>query len=66
MHRSFFAIKDTFINSGSDLIDGTTFQDKNTGQDEILEIKKVFNAAGSASGSSNCEIIAGKLFIKSK
>ena len=42
MHRSFFAVKDTFINSGSDLIDGTTFQDKNTGQDEILEIKKVF------------------------
>ena len=42
MHRSFFAVKDTFINSGSDFFDGTTFQDKNVGQDEILEIKKVF------------------------
>ena len=42
MIRSFFATKDTFINSGSNLIDGTDFQDKNTGQDEILEIKKVF------------------------
>ena len=42
MHRSFFATKDTFINSGSNLIDGTTFQDKNVGKDEVLEIKKVF------------------------
>jgi len=42
MHRSFFAVKDTTINSGSDLIDGTTFQDKNVGQDEVLELKKVF------------------------
>ena len=42
MHRSFFATKDTFINSGSNLIDGTTFTDKNTGKDEILELKKVF------------------------
>lgn len=42
MHRSFFATKDTFINSGSNLIDGTTFQDKNTGKDEVLELKKVF------------------------
>ena len=42
MHRSFFATKDTFINSGSNLIDGTTFRDKNVGQDEILELKKVF------------------------
>ena len=24
MHRSFFAVKDTFINSGSDEFDGTT------------------------------------------
>ena len=40
MHRSFFAVKDTTINSGSDLIDGTTFQDKNVGQDEVLELKK--------------------------
>ncbi len=42
MHRSFFANKDTFINSGSSLIDGTTFQDKNTGKDEVLELKKIF------------------------
>ena len=43
MHRSFFAVKDTTINSGSHLIDGTTFQDKNVGQDEVLELKKVFD-----------------------
>ena len=43
MHRSFFAVKDTFINSGSDLINGTTFTDKNVGQDEILELKKTFD-----------------------
>ena len=42
MHRSFFATKDTFIDSGSRESDGTTFQDKNVGQDEILELKKVF------------------------
>ena len=42
MHRSFFATQDIFINSGSNLIDGTTFKDKNVGKDEILEIKKVF------------------------
>ena len=42
MHRSFFAVKDTFINSGSRESDGVTLQDKNVGQDEILELKKVF------------------------
>ena len=42
MHRYFFAVKDAFINSGSDSITGEDFTDKNTGQDEILEIKKVF------------------------
>ena len=42
MHRSFFATKDTFINSGSDFIDGTTFEDKNVGKDEILELKKYY------------------------
>ena len=42
MHRYFFAVKDTFINSGSDNISGEDFQDKNVGQDEILEIKKSF------------------------
>ena len=42
MHRFFFATKDTFINSGSNKITGEVFTDKNTGQDEILELKKVF------------------------
>ena len=42
MHRSFFATKDATLNSGSNLIDGSTFQDKNTGKDEVLELKKVF------------------------
>ena len=42
MHRSFFATQDTFINSGSNFIDGTTFQDKNVGKDEILELKKYY------------------------
>ena len=42
MHRFFFPTKDSFINSGSNPISGEDFQDKNTGQDEILEIKKVF------------------------
>jgi hypothetical protein len=42
MHRFFFSTKDTFINSGSSTLDGETFLDKNVGQDEILELKKVF------------------------
>jgi len=42
MHRYFFTTKDTFINSGSNSITGEDFKDKNTGQDEILELKKVF------------------------
>ena len=42
MHRYFFTTKDAFINSGSDSITGEDFKDKNTGQDEILELKKVF------------------------
>jgi len=42
MHKFFYATKDATINSGSNVIDGTDFKDKNTGQDEILEIKKVF------------------------
>ena len=28
MHRYFFSVKDTFINSGSSTIDGTDFKDK--------------------------------------
>ena len=43
MHRYFFATKDTFINSGSRESDGETFQDKNTGKDEVLELKKVYS-----------------------
>ena len=42
MHRYFFITKDAFISSGSDTITGEDFKDKNTGQDEILELKKVF------------------------
>ena len=42
MHRYFFSVKDTFINSGSSTIDGTDFKDKNVGQDEILELKNEF------------------------
>ncbi len=42
MHRFFYAIKDATINSGSDFITGETLQDKNTGQDEVLEIKKAY------------------------
>ena len=42
MHRFFFATKDAFINSGSNILTGENFKDKNTGQDEILELKKVF------------------------
>ena len=43
MHRYFFSVKDTTISSGSNLVDGTDFKDKNFGQDEVLEIKKVFD-----------------------
>ena len=42
MHRFFFATKDAFISSGSNQITGEDWLDKNTGQDEILELKKVF------------------------
>ena len=42
MHRYFFTTKDAFINSGSDQITGDDWKNKNTGQDEILELKKVF------------------------
>jgi len=42
MHKYFFTTKDAFINSGSNEITGDDFKDKNTGQDEILELKKVF------------------------
>jgi len=42
MHRYFFTTKDTFISSGSNELTGEDFKDKNTGQDEILQLKKVF------------------------
>ena len=42
MHRYFFTTKDAFINSGSNSITGEDHKDKNTGQDEVLELKKVF------------------------
>ena len=42
MHRFFFTTKDAFISSGSDQITGVDWKDKNTGQDEVLELKKVF------------------------
>ena len=42
MHRYFFTTKDTFISSGSNELTGEDFKDKNTGQDEILKLKKVF------------------------
>ena len=42
MHRYFFTTKDTFISSGSNPITGEDFTDKNAGQDEVLELKKVF------------------------
>ena len=42
MHKYFFTTKDAFINSGSNQTTGEDFKDKNTGQDEVLELKKVF------------------------
>ena len=42
MHRYFFTTKDAFISSGSNETTGEDFKDKNTGQDEVLELKKVF------------------------
>ena len=42
MHRYFFTTKDAFISSGSNPTTGENFTDKNTGQDEVLELKKVF------------------------
>ena len=55
MHRYFFTTKDTFINSGSDSITGEDFKDKNTGQDEILELKKVFfNRTFSPANKNDC------------
>ena len=42
MHHFIYATKDSWISSGSSHIDGTSYIDQNFGQDQILEIKKVF------------------------
>ena len=42
MHRFFFTTKDATLNSGSNSITGEDFTDKNVGQDEVLELKKIF------------------------
>ena len=42
MHYFIYANKDTWISSGSNHIDGTSYKDANFGQDEILEAKKEF------------------------
>ncbi len=42
MHYFIYATKDAWISSGSSHIDGTSYRDQNFGQDEILEVKKVF------------------------
>jgi hypothetical protein len=42
MHYFIYSTKDAWISSGSNHIDGTSYRDQNFGQDEILEIKKVF------------------------
>jgi hypothetical protein len=43
MHHFIFPTKDSWISSGSNKTTGVTEADQNFGQDEILEIKKVFN-----------------------
>ena len=42
MHHFIYATKDSWISSGSNHIDGTSYIDQNFGQDPILEIKKEF------------------------
>ena len=42
MHHFIFPTQDTWISSGSSIIDGESFKDQNFGQDPILEIKKEF------------------------
>ena len=43
MHHFIFPTKDTWISSGSNKVTGVTETDQNFGQDEILEVKKVFS-----------------------
>ena len=42
MHHFILPKQDTWISSGSNLINGTSFRDQNFGKDQILEIKKEF------------------------
>jgi len=42
MHHFILPKQDTWISSGSNLIDGTSFTDQNFGRDQILEVKKEF------------------------
>lgn len=42
MHHFIYATKDAWISSGSSTITGESWKDQNFGQDEILELKKVF------------------------
>ena len=42
MHYFIFPTKDSWISSGSNKIDGTSFTDQNFGKDQILELKKEF------------------------
>jgi len=42
MIYSIYSTTDSWLSSGSSHIDGTSFKDQNFGQDEILELKKVF------------------------
>ena len=63
MHRYFFSVKDTFINSGSSTIDGTDFKDKNVGKDEILEINKVVSNNGTVANVSRILIDFDLSFI---
>tara|TARA_B100001778_G_C18602158_1_gene637792 strand:- start:1247 stop:2404 length:1158 start_codon:yes stop_codon:yes gene_type:complete len=43
MHYFIFPSQDTWISSGSNKIDGTSYTDQNFGKDQILEIKKEFH-----------------------
>ena len=42
MHHFIFPTQDSWISSGSSIIDGTSFKNQNFGRDQILEIKKFF------------------------
>ena len=42
MHHFILPSQDTWISSGSSTVTGESFKDQNFGQDEILELKKLF------------------------